>query len=118
MSSRAQRIAERIRDGAYDGSLSPSNDDAIIASFGATADAFSDGKFSDLLGPEVTEDIYTLLTELLGGNDKDMWRAARYNVSKARLNQASLFQKHCVRRAMRYRRLAKWMRELERSVSV
>lgn len=101
--TRNERIAERIRD-------------TIGGGFARTvADHLVRGDYDDLLGPEVTEEALKAMP-----GSRDMFQEARTILDDVRRTWETWHsisaRESGIDAAMRYRRLAKWMRALERSV--
>lgn len=105
--SRAERIAERIWQ-RYETYFAADGDDVPTS---LVCEWFQCGDFDDLLGPEVTEEVLDDLSALGVHCSTLMWAEARLHV---RLTRQCVDTKD-VSWAMRYRRLAKFMRALERS---
>ena len=104
MTTRAERIAERIREQLRIASEGLGSDDVAYS--------FRNGEYDDLLGPEVTEEVLRDLREVLMTSEM-CWDSARNACTVAKYHRAdkSVHMAH----AMRWRRLAKFMRALERS---
>lgn len=98
--TRNERIAERIRK--------KWNAEDVCE---RVHDAFLDGDFSDLIAPAVTAEV----AEHLRKHARYLWARARENLEWVRQYPAA--SDDCFKRAMRLRRLAKFMRELERSAA-
>ncbi len=107
--TRNERIAERIWQ-RYETYFAADGDDVTTS---LVCEWFQNGDFDDLLGPEVTEEVLEDLAMFGVRCARRMWSEARLHV---RLTRQSACQTD-LSCAMRCRRLAKFMRALEKSVS-
>ncbi len=118
MTTRNERIVERIRKEFWDtrDNNPATRTPGAIAALMATVEQID---FSDVLGPEVTEEVMDDLRESWV-TSQSFWRYARthvrYAMADARRGDPWKTREQWAECWQRYRRLAKFMRALERSV--
>ena len=108
--TRNERIAERIRKTWHAEDVCE-----------RVHDAFLDGEFDDLLGPEVSADLIKDIRDIFNVTSRSLFDRAWDSIGRAREYRSEHntgLRAYLIALALKFRRLAKFMRQIERSVTV